>query len=247
MESHTRTRETRARIARRAAFYSIPLALALATGTAIGDATPPKPKRMSHTREIHGRTLVDDYFWLRERKDPRVLEHLKAENAYTSAMTAHLKPLEDRLYSEFLSRIQQTDLSVPYLDNGYFYYSRTVEGKSYPIYCRKKGSLGASEEVMLDVNALAEGKPTIFAGPLAVSPDCSLLAYYEDPTGGRRLTIRFRNLETGTLLPDTIENAVRVVRRQSDVCIHAARSRGPLLPVHAWPARRWRGEGRASV
>lgn len=168
---------------------------------------PPKPERIAHTRELHGRTLEDDYFWLRERDNPKVLEHLKAENAYTAALTAHLKSLEDKLYAEMLSRIQQTDLSVPYRDHGYIYYTRTVEGKSYPIYCRKKGSLDAAEEVMLDVNELAAGRATLFAGPLAVSPDNRILAYYEDPTGGRRLTVRFKDLESGRLLPDRIENA----------------------------------------
>jgi oligopeptidase B len=122
-------------------------------------------------------------------------------------MTSHIKPLEEKLYAEFLSRIKQTDLTVPYLDNGYFYYSRTVEGKSYSIYCRKKGSLDAAEEIMLDVNALAEGKPTMFARPLAVSLDNRILAYSEDPTGARRLTIRFKDLSSAALLPDTIENA----------------------------------------
>lgn len=188
-------------------FLVVALTLSTVPRLAAGEPTPPKPAQVPHTREIHGRTLTDEYFWLRERENPKVLDHLKAENAYTAAMTAHVKPLEDKLYAEFLSRIKQTDLSVPYLDNGYYYYSRTVEGKSYSIYCRKKGSLEAAEEIVLDVNALAEGKPTLFARPLAVSPDNRILAYSEDPTGGRRLTIRFKDLSTGNLLPDTIENA----------------------------------------
>jgi oligopeptidase B len=183
------------------------LGLSLWTTALAAEPAPPKPERIPHTREIHDRTLTDEYFWIREQKNPKVIEHLKAENAYTAAMMAHLKPLEEKLYNEFLSRIKQTDLSVPYLDNGYYYYSRTVEGKSYSIYCRKKGTLDAAEEVLLDVNALAEGKPTMFARPLAISPDNLMLAYSEDPTGGRRLTIRFKNLETGALCPDTIENA----------------------------------------
>ncbi len=189
------------------AFLSITVALSMETGGLASEPAPPKPERIPHSREIHGRMLEDEYFWLRERENPKVIEHLKAENAYTAQMTANVKPLEDKLYAEFLSRIQQTDLSVPYQDNGYYYFSRTVEGKSYAVHCRKKGSLDAAEEVMLDVNALAEGKPTLFAGPLAVSPDNRILAYSEDLTGGRRLTIRFKNLETGALLPDTIENA----------------------------------------
>ncbi len=205
--NHTRVATNRARIVLRATAFSISIALGAWTAAFGGDTTLPKPERVSHELKIHGQTLNDEYFWLRERTNPKVLEHLKAENAYTAAMTAHLKPLEDKYYAECLARIQQTDLSVPYLDNGYYYYSRTVEKKSYPIYCRKKGSLDAPEQVTLDVNALAEGKPTMFARPLAVSPDNRILAYGEDPTGARKLTIRFRNLDTGALLPDTIENA----------------------------------------
>lgn len=198
---------TRTAIVPRPVVFSILIAPAIWTSALAGDSTPPRPQRISHRQEIHGRTLVDEYFWLRERSNPKVVEHLKAENAYTAAMTAHLKPLEDKLYTECLGRIQQTDLSVPYLDNGYYYFSRTVEKKAYPIYCRKKGSTDAPEEITLNVNVLAEGKPTMFARPLAVSPDNRILAYGEDPTGARRLTIRFKNLESGALLPDTIENA----------------------------------------
>lgn len=160
---------------------------------------------MPHVTEIHGQKLTDEYFWLRERENPKVIELLKAENAYTEAMTAGQKGLEKKLYDEMLARIKQTDLSVPYRENGYFYYTRTEEGKSYPIYCRKKGSLDAPEEVMLDVNRMAEGKPTLFVTPLGVSPDNTILAFGEDPTGGRIVTIRFKNLRTGDLLPDAIE------------------------------------------
>lgn len=190
-------------------------AIALAVGGLMGLAapmvsagvTPPVAEKIPHVREIHGRKDVDNYFWLRERENPKVIEHLKGELAYTLDQTAGLKGLEQKLYDEMLGRIKQTDLSVPYRDNGYFYYTRTQEGKSYPIYCRKPGSLDAAEEVMLDVNVLAEGKPTLFIRPMGVSPDNTILAYGEDPTGGRIITIRFKNLKTGELLPDKIENA----------------------------------------
>lgn len=172
-----------------------------------GEGQPPAAEKIPHAREIHGRKDNDEYFWLRERENPKVLAHLQAEKAYTEAQTAGLKAFEQKLYDEMLGRIKQTDLSVPYLDNGYFYYSRTQEGKSYPIYCRKKGTLEAAEEVMLDVNQLAEGKPTLFIRPMGVSPDNTILAYGEDPTGGRIITIRFKNLKTGETLPDAIANA----------------------------------------
>ncbi|MGH7243162.1 MAG: S9 family peptidase [Phycisphaerales bacterium] len=166
--------------------------------------TPPVAAKKPHATEIHGQQRADDYFWLRERENPEVITHLKAENTYTEAMTSNLKGLETKLYDEMLGRIKQTDLSVPYRENGYFYYSRTEEGKSYPIHCRKKSSLDAPEEVMLDVNKMAEGKPTLFISPLGVSPDNTILAFGEDPTGGRIVTIRFKNLKTGELLPDSI-------------------------------------------
>src|SRR6185436_12983368 len=120
--SQSRMLAMRAGFLQRAAILSIALALTTWTVARAGDATPPKPQQISHKQEIHGRTLNDEYFWLRERDNPKVMEHLKAENAFTAAMTAHLKPLEDKLYAECLARIQQTDLSVPYLDNGYYYY-----------------------------------------------------------------------------------------------------------------------------
>jgi oligopeptidase B len=177
--------------------------------------TPPQAARIPHRREIHERTDIDEYFWLRERDNPKVMEHLKAELAYTDARTAHLSPLVDSVYAEMLSRLQQTDLSVPYRDNGFFYYVRTEEGKAYPIFCRRPapndGSMidagTAPEQILLDVNILAKDKPTLFVRPLGVSPDNTILAYGEDPTGGRIITIRFKNLKTGALLPDVIENA----------------------------------------
>ena len=186
------------------------MALCSVLGSALGPVlaadlpTPPAAARKPHVAEVHGQQRSDDYFWLRERENPEVIAHLKAENAYTDAMTANLKGLETKLYDEMLGRIKQTDLSVPYRENGYFYYSRTEEGKAYPIHCRKKGSLDAPEEIMLDVNKMAEGKPTLFISPLGVSPDNRILAFGEDPTGGRIVTIRFKNLKTGELLPDSI-------------------------------------------
>lgn len=173
---------------------------------AASEPTPPVADRRPHTTEIHGRTLVDDWFWLRERDNPAVLAHLRSENEYTEAVCARLKPLEDTLYREFVGRIKQTDLSAPYRENGYVYYRRTEEGRAYPVYCRRAGSLDAPEEVMLDVNELAIGHATLFVKLLGVSPDNSVLAFGEDPTGGQAFTIRFKNLRTGELLPDRVDN-----------------------------------------
>jgi oligopeptidase B len=170
---------------------------------------PPRAEKIPHTREIHGRVLEDPWFWLRERANPKVIELLRAENAYFDAVTAPTLGLRKKLYDEMLGHIQQTDLSVPYREHGYVYYSRTVEGKPYQIHCRRKGSMegGGAEEVMLDVNELAAGKSFLIVRPIAVSPDARVLAYGEDPTGGRVFTVRFKDLSTGTLLPDTIEGA----------------------------------------
>jgi oligopeptidase B len=111
-----------------------------------------------HVDTLHGDVRVDDYAYMKDKRDPRVLAHLAAENAYTEAMTAHTAALRDTLYREMLGRLKQTDLSVPYRKDGYWYYTRTEEGKAYPIYCRRRGTMEAPEEVLLDQNQRAAGK-----------------------------------------------------------------------------------------
>lgn len=182
--------------------------LLIATGP---DAKPPVAAKRPHTTEIHGLRLEDPYFWLRDRDSAAVLDHLKLENEFAKATMTGTEELQKKLYSEMLGRVQQTDTAVPYPSRGYWYYSRTEEGKAYQIHCRRKDSMDRHEEVMLDVNKLAEGKPFMIAYPLDVSPDNRILAWAQDPTGGRRLTIHFRDLSTGTDLPDMIENAASFV------------------------------------
>ena len=165
---------------------------------------PPVAKTDPHTTEIHGETLVDPYYWLRERESPEVIAYLEAENAYTEAQTAHTEELEATLYDEMLGRVQETDLSVPVRKDDYFYYSRTEEGKPYSIYCRKKGSLDTKEEIVLDANAQAEGKEYYRLGLYEPSPDHRLLAYSEDVTGREKYALRFKDLTTGELLADTV-------------------------------------------
>ena len=118
---------------------------------------PPVAPVIEHRETRYGTTVVDNYFWLREKSNPEVIKYLEAENAYTAAMTQGLKPFEDALYNEMLSHVKQTDLSVPVRRGDYYYYSRTEEGKQYPIQCRKKGSLEGTEEVLLDLNELGRG------------------------------------------------------------------------------------------
>jgi oligopeptidase B len=167
--------------------------------------TPPVAPRIEHREERHGATVIDNYFWLRDKSNPAVIEYLKSENAYTDALTKDLKPFEDALYTEMLGRIKQTDLSVPSRNDGYFYYSRTEEGKQYPIQCRRKGSMEAPEEVLLDGNQLATGHTYFGLGSFAVSDDTNLLAYTTDVTGYRQYTLHVKDLRTGQTLPDTAE------------------------------------------
>ncbi|MFN7992240.1 MAG: S9 family peptidase [Bryobacteraceae bacterium] len=172
---------------------------------------PPAAKQIDHRESRHGETVVDYYYWLREKKDPEVIRYLEAENAYTEAMTKNLKGFEDTLYKEMLGRIKQTDLSVPEFQGGYFYYSRTEEGKQYPIRCRRKGKMEAPEEVLLDQNELAKGLKFLSVGAFEVSDDGNLLAYTTDPTGFRQYHLHVKDLRTGQLLPETAERVTSVV------------------------------------
>jgi oligopeptidase B len=159
-----------------------------------------------HTeRQINGGVLVDDYSWLRERTNSRVREYLEAENTYAEAVTADEKPFAEALYRETLSHIKQDDTTVPYRQHGYWYYSRTEEGKQYPIRCRKKGSLTAPEEVLLDVNELAKGEKFMGLGSFEVSDDSNLLAYTTDNVGFRQYRLHIKDLRTGKLLRETAE------------------------------------------
>jgi oligopeptidase B len=163
-------------------------------------ATPPVAKQVPHKATLHGDTRVDNYDWLRDKKSEAVLSYLKAENAYTTAVMKPTEALQKKLYKEMLGRIKETDLSVPVLDRGYYYYQRTEEGKDYPIYCRKKGNLDAPEEVMLDGNALAKGEKFFQVSELVVSDDGNLLAYATDTTGFREYMLYVKDLKSGKLL-----------------------------------------------
>jgi oligopeptidase B len=166
---------------------------------------PPPTEKKPKTTEINGDRLVDNYFWLREKTNPAVIAHLEAENAYTTAVMKPTEALQDKLYNEILSHIKQTDTNVPYRSGAHFYYSRTVEGKQYPIYCRKRGSLTAPEEILLDLNELAKGQKFMAVNSFAPSDDGTLLAYSTDNTGYRQYTLQIKNLTTGELLPEKIE------------------------------------------
>ncbi len=167
---------------------------------------PPIAEVILKTNSIHGDTRIDDYFWLREKTNPKVISYLKAENTYTAAIMAPTVKLQKQLYQEILGRFKQTDLSVPEKSKDYYYYTRTIEGQQYPIDCRKKGSLAASEEIMLDQNALAKGKDYFRVGISIVSPDQKLLAYTVDTNGAEKYEIQIKNLSTGQTLSDRMNN-----------------------------------------
>jgi oligopeptidase B len=188
------------------------LAFVLAfSNVVVAQPAPPATEKKPHVTKIHGDTLVDNYFWLREKSNPDVIAHLEAENAYAAAMTADTKPLQQKLYDEMLGHVKQTDVNVPYRLGGYYYFSRTEEGKQYPIYARKKGSLDAPEEITLDLNELAKGLKFLSLSSYRVSDDGNLLAYTTDNTGYRQYTLYIKDLRTGALLPEKIERVDTVM------------------------------------
>lgn len=166
---------------------------------------PPTTEKKPKVTEINGDRMVDNYFWLREKTNPAVMAHLEAENAYSSAVMKPTEALQDKLYKEILGHIKQTDVTVPYRLGDYFYYSRTIEGQQYPIYCRKQGSVDAPEQILLDLNEMAKGQKFMALGSTAPTDDGNILAFSTDNTGYRQYTLQFKNLKTGELLPDRIE------------------------------------------
>ncbi len=175
------------------------------TETSLLQLAPPIA-RVDHTETtLHHHTLVDDYAWLREKSSVEVIAYLGAENAYTDAVMKPTEALQKTLYDEMVGHIKETDESVPFRDGGYFYYSRTEQSLQYPIYCRKRGSVHAPEEVILDVNKLAEGEAFMAIGGFSVSDDGNLLAYSTDTTGFRQYTLQVKDLRTGELLNERVE------------------------------------------
>ncbi|ADH61977.1 Oligopeptidase B [Allomeiothermus silvanus DSM 9946] len=177
----------------------------------MSEIKPPTAKRIPHPHTAHGDTRPDDYYWLNERENPEVIAYLEAENAYLEAVMGPLEPFREQLYREMLGRIQQTDLEVPVQHGPYFYYARTEEGKQYRIHCRKKAASraeleAAPEEVILDLGALAEGKSYLSVSVLKPSPDHRLLAYLQNEDGSDRYTLYVKDLQTGELLPDRVED-----------------------------------------
>jgi len=192
-------------VARLVIILSIITALNVTSFAQSNTLQPPMTEKKTKTTTIHGDTMVDDYFWLREKTNPEVIRHLEAENGYAEAMMKPTAALQVKLYNEMVGHIKETDRSVPYRWGGYFYYTRTEQGKQYPINCRMKGSLDAKEEVVLDQNEMAKGLKFFSIGAFVPSDDGNLLAYSTDTTGYRQYKLQIKDLRTGQLLPETFE------------------------------------------
>jgi len=170
------------------------------------DVKPPATKKNPKIFTEHGNARTDDYFWLNDPKDSAVINHLKGENAYTEAYMKHTEDLQKKIYDELVARIDQKASTLPYKRNAYWYYTRFEEGKQYPLYCRKKDDLSATEEIFIDAPSLAMGHQIFMIRGWSMSPNNNLLATGSDTTGGRRSTLTIKDLTTGKLSPETIAN-----------------------------------------
>lgn len=172
----------------------------------LGVQTPPIAKKVPHTLTQHGHVRQDPYYWMNQREDVEVIRHLEAENAYRKAVMAPLESLQNNLFDEMKGRIKEDDASLPYKEGNYWYYTRVVQGGEYPVYCRKKGNLEALEEVLLDGNMLGKDQAYFQIGGMELSDDENILAYGVDTISRRNYTVRFKNLATGELFPESIPN-----------------------------------------
>jgi oligopeptidase B len=178
-------------------------------------ATPPVARRIPKLDAVNGDRRQDDFFWLRDKKDPAVAAYLEAENAYAESVMKPTEGLRESLYKEMLARIKETDVNVPYRKGGFFYYSRTEQGQQYAIYCRRKGTVDAPEQVTIDLNRLAEGQKFMALGAYTVSDDGRLLAYSTDNVGFRQYTLYVKDLETGEV-KETVAERVGTVAWAAD-------------------------------
>ncbi len=177
---------------------------------------PPVAKKIPKALEKHGDVRIDPYYWLNERENPDVIAYLEAENSYYREMTAHTKEFQGTLFQEMKSRIKEDDTSVPYKLNGYYYLTRYEEGKEYPIHARKEGNLEAQEEILFNCNEMAEGHDFFNLRGISVSPDNTLAAFGVDTVSRRQYTIQIKNLKTGGIYPDKIENTTGTAAWSSD-------------------------------
>ena len=161
------------------------------------EITEPRAEKINKIMTMHNHERVDEFYWLNERENPKVIDYLNAENDYRDAYMEKYKGLENELFEEIKSRIKEDDSSVPYLDNGYYYYTRYEKGKQYPIYCRKKDNLNNPEEILIDANEMSQGHEYFRIGGIDISPNNKIMAYSVDTVSRRLYTIKFKNLESG--------------------------------------------------
>lgn len=193
-----------------AVLVSVVLGIVFGSVATLHAESPPAAKRVEYRHSWHGEAIADEYYWLREKSNPEVTGYLDAENAYTEAMTKDLRSFQETVYQEMLSRIKQTDLSVPTRRGEYYYYSRTDEGRQYSIQCRRKGCMDAPEEVLLDANELAKGHAFFSVRDSSVSDDGKLLAYATDTTGFRQNVLHVKDLASGEELADTAQRVTSI-------------------------------------
>ena len=223
------------------------LPLTILLSACMQNSTPPNATKKPHEMTIHGDTRVDDYYWMRltdEQKSAiekdshtqEVLDYIYAENVYTQKRLKHTEKFQNDLFDEIVGRIKKDDESVPYLDNGYFYYTRYEKGKEYAIHCRKKGSLDSKEEILLDENVLAKGRDYFAVGGMNVSPDNQWMSYGVDLVSRRIYTIYFRNLVTGEVLEQTIPSSTGSVAWANDnrTVFYTSKNEVTLLSEKIW-------------
>ncbi len=157
----------------------------------------PKAEKIDKIMTIHDHQRIDEFYWLNERDNPKVIEYLNAENTYRDQYMQDYKNLEEKIFTEIKSRIKEDDSSVPYLDNGYYYYTRYEKSKQYPIYCRKKEKLSSPEEILINVNEMSKGHEYFRIGGIDISPNNKIMAYSVDTISRRLYTVHFKNLESG--------------------------------------------------
>ena len=179
---------------------------AMVSNASKAEFVAPVCKKQKKEMTIHGDTRTDNYYWLNDKENTEVISYLEAENTYKTKMLSHLKDFQEDVFQEMKGRIKQDDSSVPYKNNGYFYYTRFEEGKEYPIYCRKKENVSQAENILLNVNNMAEGFDFYQIGNWQVSPNNQIIGYAEDTLSRRKYTLKFKNLATGKVYPDEIAN-----------------------------------------
>src|SRR5690554_2189465 len=199
----------------------LPLAALLITFTSCNDTNkpiktlkqtdfpaPPMAEVRPDTFVQFGQSRIDNYFWLKDKNDPKVIDYLQAENIYTDTVMASTKELQETIYNEVVGRIKEDDESYPSFSDGYYYYSRTEKGKQYRTYCRRKGSMEAPEEILFDLNTMAEGKTAFIFGGYSISPDNSKVAYFYNETGSyAEYLMKIKDLTTGEEIGFSVDGA----------------------------------------